>query len=169
MTKPSLSNLKELLWLAIAFIGAALICYLLLDWDDRGAIITPQRSDTYIILSTTTIVPPVFLLVAFLLFFIKESREKFSRKTPNILLLLIGLGLITLLAFVNKSLVILGTNFGWTAYPPLSMLPDSGPEDAALNPFVASLANALTVLQILVTVSLLYVVFHWGRNTKQND
>jgi heme/copper-type cytochrome/quinol oxidase subunit 1 len=104
-----------------------------------------------------------------LLFFIKESLEKFSRKIPNILLLLIGLGLITLLAFVNKSIIILGTNYGWTAYPPLSMIPESGPEDAALNPFVASLVNALTVLQILVTVALLYVVFHWGRNTKQND
>ena len=161
--------LTELLWLVIAFIVAALICYLVFDWDVRGAIIAQERSDTYIILSTTTIVPPVFLLVAFLLFFIKESRKKFSRKIPNILLLLIGLGLITLLAFVNKSLVMLGTNFGWTAYPPLSMIPESGPEGPKLNPLAAVAANVFTILQILVTIALLYVTFHWGRGAKQNS
>ena len=38
-----------------------------------------------------------------------------------------------------------------------------------LNPFAARLANVLTVLQILVTVALLYVVFHWGKGVKENS
>lgn len=82
MTKPSLTILKELLWLAIAFIAAALICYFLLDWDAQGAIITPQKSDTYIILSTTTIVPPVFLLVAFCSFLSKRVSRSLVEKFP---------------------------------------------------------------------------------------
>jgi heme/copper-type cytochrome/quinol oxidase subunit 1 len=74
-----------------------------------------------------------------------------------------------MLAFVNKSLIVLGTNFGWTAYPPLSMVPESESEDAKLNPFIAGLANVLTVLQILVTMVLLYVAFRWGKGAKGNS
>lgn len=161
--------LTELFWLAIALIVTALICYLLFDWDARGAIVDPLRSDTYFVISTGTVVPPIFLLVAFVLYFIKEIRRRFSRKVPNVILLIAGLSLITTLAFVNKALVVLGTNYGWTAYPPLSMVLQSGPEGPELNPFAAVVTNVLTVLQILVTVALLYAVFHWGRGTKENS
>ena len=161
--------LTELFWLAIAFIVAAFICYFLFDWDARGAIVDPQRSDTYFVISTGTIVPPVFLLVTFVLYFIKEIRKRFSKTVPNSILLITGLLLIIVLAFANKSLIVLGTNYGWTAYPPLSMVPELGPEVAELNPFAAGLANALTVLQILVTLALLYVVFHWGKGVKENS
>lgn len=161
--------LIELLWLTIAFIVAALICYLVFDWNARGAIVDPQMHDTYFVLSTVTIIPPVFLLVTFVLYFIKESRKRFSRKVPNIILLMAGLSLITILAFVNKALVVLGTNYGWTVYPPLSMVPQVGPEGPELNPFAAVVTNVLTVLQIMVTVALLYVAFHWGRGTKESN
>lgn len=161
--------LSELLWLAIAFIGAALICYLPFDSDARGVFLDLQMHDTYFVISRATIIPPVFLLLTFVLYFIKEIRKRFSRKVPNTIVLVSGLLLIILLAFVNKSIIILGTNYGWTAYPPLSMIPESGPEGATLNPFAARLANALTVLQIMVTVALLYVVFHWGRGTKESN
>ena len=169
MTKPSLPILRELLWLAIAFIAAALICYLLFDWDARGAIVDPQRSDTYFVISTATIVPPIFLLVTFVLYFIKEISNRFSKTVPNTILLITGLLLIILLAFVNKSIIVLGTNYGWTAYPPLSMVPELGSEGPELNPFAAVLTNVLTVLQIMVTVALLYAVFHWGRGVKENS
>lgn len=161
--------LTEFFWLAIAFIVAAFICYFLFDWDARGAIVDPQRSDTYFVISTGTIVPPIFLLVTFVLYFIKEIRNRFSRKVPNTIALVTGLLLIILLAFANKSIIVLGTNYGWTAYPPLSMVPQVGPEGPELNPFAAGLANALTVLQILVTLALLYLVFHWGRGVKESN
>jgi hypothetical protein len=77
------SILTELLWLIIAFIVATLFCYLLFDWDARGAIIDPQRSDTYFIISTGTIVSPIFLLVTFVLYFIKEIHMRFSKTVPN--------------------------------------------------------------------------------------
>ena len=161
--------LGELLWLFIAFGLAILICYFIFDWDIRGVVLDPQMADTYLVLSTATIVSPVFLLVAFLLFFIKESRKKFIRKIPNAILLMTGLGLITLLAFLNKTLVMLGTNYGWTAYPPLSMLPESAPEGPKLNPLAAVGTNIVTILQILVTIALLYMAFHWGKGAKESS
>ena len=166
MTKSFNPILAELFWLAIALILTILICYLLFDWDARGALLAPQMHDTYFVISTGTIVPPVFLLVTFVLYFIKEIPKRFSKKVPNTIVLVTGLLLIILLAFVNKSLIVLGTNYGWTAYPPLSMVPEAGPEGPQLNPFAAVLTNVLTVLQIMVTVALLFVVFHWGRWTK---
>ena len=161
--------LTELLWLAIAFIAAALICYFPFDSNARGILLDLQMHDTYFVISRATIIPPVFLLLTFVLYFIKEIRKRFSRKVPNTIVLISGLLLIVLLAFINKSIIVLGTNYGWTAYPPLSMIPELGPKGAVLNPSAARLANALTVLQILVTVALLYVVFHWGRGGKENS
>ena len=169
MTKLFRTILAELLWLAIAFIAAALICYLPFDSDARGALLDLQMHDTYLVISRATIIPPVFLLLTFVLYFIKEIRKRFSREVPNTIVLVTGLLLIILLAFVNKSIIIIGTNYGWTAYPPLSMIPELGPEGAELNPFAARLANALTVLQIMVTVALLYVVFNWGRRVKESS
>ena len=160
--------LTELFWLAIAFIVTMLICSLVFHWDARGTL-DLQMHDTYIVFSAATIIAPIFLLVTFLLYFIKENRKRFSRKVPNVILLMAGLGLIPALSFVNNTLILLGTNYGWTAYPPLSMLPESGPEGAELNLFTAVLTNVLIGLQILVTVALLYVVFHWGRGVKESN
>jgi len=168
MTKSFRYVLSEILWLTIALIVASIICYLVFDWDARGAIVSLQKHDTYFVLSTAIVIPPVFLFMTFVLYFIKESQNRFSKKLPNIILLITGLLLIALLAFVNKSLVILGTNYGWTAYPPLSMVPDVEPEVPQLNPFAAVVANVLTVLQILVTITLLYAVFHWGRKSQSS-
>lgn len=161
--------LTELLWLATAFIVAALICSLVFHWDSLGRL-DLQMHDTYIVFSAATIIAPIFLLVTFVLYFIKESRKRFSRKVPNVILLIAGLSLIPALSFVIKALVVLTTNYyGWTAYPPLSMLPESGPEGAELNLFAAVLTNVLIGLQFMVTVALLYAVFHWGRGTKENN
>jgi heme/copper-type cytochrome/quinol oxidase subunit 1 len=161
--------LAELFWLTIAFIVTMLICSLVFHWDNWGTL-DLQMHDTYIVFSAATIIAPIFLLVTFVLYFIKESRKRFSRKVPNIILLIAGLGLIPALSFVLKALVVLGTNYnGWTAYPPLSMLPESGPEGAELNLFAAVLTNVLIGLQIMVTGALLYAVFHWGRGTKENS
>lgn len=160
--------LTELLWLVIAFIVTMLICSLVFYWGARGTL-DLQMHDTYIVFSAATIIAPIFLLVAFVLYFIKESRKRFSRKIPNIILLIAGLSLIPALSFVIKTLIVLGTNYGWTAYPPLSMLPESGQEGPKLNPLAAVAANVLTILQILVTIALLYVTFHWGRGAKQNS
>lgn len=159
--------LNELLWLLIAFIVASVICYLVFDWDARGAIVSLQKHDTYFVLSTAMVIPPVFLFMTFVLYFIKESRNRFSKKLPNIILLITGLLLITLLVFVNRELGKFETNYGWTAYPPLSMLPQSPPQGAQTNPF-SIVVNVLTVLQILVTIALLYAVFHWGRNSQSS-
>lgn len=168
MTKPSLRILKELLWLAITFIAAILICYLLFDSDPRGVVLNLQMHDTYFVISRAIIILPVFLLLTFVLYFIKEIRNKFSRTVPNTIVLVSGLLLIIFLVFVNKSLIVLGINSGWTAYPPLPMMPESAPEGPKLNPFAGRLVNAFTVLQILVTVALLYATFQWGRSTKPN-
>ncbi len=153
--------LTELLWLVIAFIVTLLICSLVFYWDARGTL-DLQMHDTYIVFSAATIIAPIFLLVTFLLYFIKESRKRFSRKVPNIILLITGLSLIPALSFVIKTFIVIGTNYGWTAYPPLSMLPESGPEGAELNLFAAIATNVLIGLQIMVTIALLYVTFHWG-------
>lgn len=160
--------LAELFWPTIAFIVTMLICSLVFHWDNRSTL-DLQMHDTYIVFSAATIIAPIFLLVTFVLYFIKESRKRFSRKVPNIILLMAGLGLIPALSFVIKALVVLGTNYGWTAYPPLSMLPESGPEGAELNLFAAVLTNVLIGLQIVVTVALLYAVFHWGQGVKENS
>lgn len=124
--------------------------------------------DTYLVFSAATIIIPVFLLVAFVLYFIKEIRNRFGRTLPNIIMLVIGLLLITLLTFANKELTKLSISSGWTAYPPLPGLPNVQPGSAELSPF-ARVTNVLTVLQLIVTLGLLYATFHWGRQTKQSN
>jgi len=160
--------LTELLWLVIAFIVTMLICSLVFHWDSLGRL-DLQMHDTYIVFSAATIIAPIFLLVTFVLYFLKESRKRFSRKVPIIILLIAGLSLIPALSFVIKTLIVLGTNYGWTAYPPLSMLPESGPDGAELNLFAAIATNVLIGLQIMVTVALLYAVFLWGRGVKGSN
>lgn len=167
MTKSSKPILTELFWLAIAFIVTMLIYLLVLHGDFAGTL-DFHRHDTYLVFSASGIIIPAFFLVTFTLYFIKETCNRFSRTLPNIIMLITGLLLITLLAFANKEFIQLGTSSGWTAYPPLSGLPNVEPGSAELNPF-ATVTNALTVLQIIVTIALLYATFQWGRGTRQRN
>lgn len=158
----------ELFWLTIAFLVTILTSVLLLGWDFRSTL-DLQRSDTYIVFTASTIIAPLFFLVAFITYFIKEGRNKFSRTLPNIIMVISGLLFILLLAFANREFIKFGTNCGWTAYPPLSAIPEVQSGPVTLNPFADVMTKVLTLIQIIVTIALLYATFHWGRWTKQSS
>lgn len=171
MTKSFKPTLIELLWLAVAFIIALLICRFVFFWDFERGTLDIHLHDTYFVFTAATIIVPVFLLVTFTLYFIKETRKRFGRTPPNIVLFVAGLLSIILLAFVNKEFIKLGmsTSGGWAMYPPLSALPQVEQGNVELDPFATVVTNAMTVLQIIITVALLYAAFHWGRRTKQGS
>jgi heme/copper-type cytochrome/quinol oxidase subunit 1 len=170
MAKSFKPILTELLWLAVSFVVTALICRLVFFWDLRQGTLDLHLHDTYFVFTASTIIVPMFLLVTFALYFTREIRNRFSKTLPNIILLASGLVLIVLIVFVNKEFIRLGTrSVGWTMYPPLSALTQIEPGNVKPDPFVAVVANALTVLQILVTVALLYATYHWGKWRKQNN
>ena len=85
---------------------------------------------------------------------------------PNIILLGTGLTLIVLLVSLTRKMATLGiTMGGWTSYPPLSAMPqvEQG------NPFFAQISTGLTILQIALTIALLFVVFMWGKQIKKTS
>lgn len=166
MTKSLLSILTQLLWLGLSFIMTAIIYKIGLGQDFSDLFL--HRSDTYLIFTPAAVIIPLFLLLTFTLYFIKESRKRFSRTLPNIILLAIGLLFLILLTLASKEFIKLGINCGWTAYPQFPGLPDVPSGSVTLNPFVSTVTNVMALLQVMITVALLYAVFQWGRRTQQS-
>ena len=167
MTKSLRSILTELSCLAVAIIVTILICRFVFLWDFSRDTLGLQLHDSYFVISAVSIIVPLFLLITFILYFIREIRTSFSRTLPNIILFVTGLLLIVMLAFLNKQFIRLGTTMGgWTIYPPLSALPEVQHRGSILNPAASVVTNTLTVLQMVVTIALLYSAFRWGKQTK---
>ncbi|MDQ3681545.1 MAG: hypothetical protein M3352_00565 [Bacteroidota bacterium] len=168
MPKSYKALLTELSWLAISLIVTILIAIYILNWTFLKSNLDIHLNDTYYIFSAVAVILPLFLLMTFLLFSIKEARNGFGRTFPNIIILISGLLLITLIIVVNKEILKMGRSGGWTVYPPLSALPHVEPGNSNQNSFVAIIINTLTVLQLIVTISLLYIAFRYGTQRKKS-
>ena len=153
--------LSELLWLFISLITTILIAIFIFGRSFLNVTTDIHLHDTVFVFSAPTIVLPLFLLVTFFIFSIKETRNKFSRTLPNFVILVSGLSSIVLIELVKKELIRLPI-FNWTEYPPLSAL-------GKTNPFITTITNIITVLQLMVIIALLYIAFRWGTQRKQRS
>ncbi len=157
---------KEFLWLAACLLITLTICRFVFMWDESNATLDLHLHDTYFVFTAASIIIPLFLLVTFVLFFFKEIRLKFSRTLPNIIMISAGLLLVTLFAYANKEFIKMGISPRWTSYPPFSEVNANTYGPAILDQATILLTNSITVIQIVVTASLLYVTFCWGRQFK---
>jgi hypothetical protein len=154
--------LIEIIWLIIAVILCALTGVWLFGNVFKETI-DIHFYDSVFIASPILVLLPFFLLFVFLIFFFKELRNKFSKLFPNIVILIAGLFLIYLVHYVGKEFVRLSyMSRSSTVYPPLSGLGQENNGSPVKDKFLDGFLNALTVIQILITLVLLYVVFRWG-------
>ena len=161
----------EISWIILSILVTLLITGLFFGWSFLKSTLDIHLHDTYFVFSPGTIVIPLFFLLNIITFCIKESRQRFSRTVPNVIILLSGLLLIIYLTNLSKSFMQPGTTSsgGWTAYPPMSALQEANQEEMKEDPLANTIVNSITVLQLIVTIALLYISFLWGRYRKHNN
>ncbi|ANE51006.1 hypothetical protein [Flavisolibacter tropicus] len=162
MRRPIPPIFKDLLWLGISFLLSVLLLKIVLNYNlFSGVAIAMEGS--HITYPALLYFVPVFLLLSFVVFFIRQTTLRFSRKWTNGILVLTGAFFIITVALLNDFLGQFNTGTsGWTSYPPLSGLP----EEETITARDTTLTNLIfigKVLQIIVGVALLFITYKWGR------
>lgn len=160
--------LIEALWLTLSLMLTVLLALFLFGSSFLSSDLDLHLHDTYFIISKWFILTPLFLFVAFIIYIIKTFKQKFSKTLSNWILLISGLTLVIALTVLIKvfSQFFIG---GWTLYPPLSALgPDKIPEMTE-NPLTKFIANFLTVMQTIVLLILVFVVYRWGTQQRNES
>lgn len=157
--------LIELIWLGLILNATVLVTIFVFGWTFLSNHFDIRLHETYFTISSWKIVLPLFIFFAFFIFLVKEIRHQFSRKASNVIMLIAGSMLILLIATINKQVIISEMiYFGdATVFPSLSAMNETQLKKA-IGPAVHVVSNSLTVVQFIVTLSLLYVAFKMGRN-----
>ena len=92
--------LIELMWLTLSLAISLLVSLFLFGQGLLTGSIDLQLYDTYFVLSPFWAIFPLFLIVGFLVFLIKEWRNRFRRKLPTLILCTLGLFLIVLFVII---------------------------------------------------------------------
>jgi cation transport ATPase len=157
--------LIELIWLGLILNATVLVTIFVFGWTFLSNNFDIRLHETYFTISSWKIVLPLYVFFAFFIYLVKEIRHQFTRKASNVILLIAGSILILLIATINKQVIISEmVYFGGTAvFPPLSAMSEALLKKA-ISPAMHVVSNSLTVVQFLVTGSLLYVAFKMGSN-----
>jgi hypothetical protein len=157
--------LIELIWIAIILNVTVLISIFIFNWTFLGSNFDIRLQDRYFTIASWKIILPLFIFITFICFIVKEVKYQFTRKVPNMFILCAGVLLIILLTAINKQIVLSEITFfgGWTAAPPLSALTETHVK-ATLRPGIHVASNFITVVQLVVTMSMMYVAFRMGVN-----
>lgn len=154
------SVISELFWLGASLVLTILLSIFLFGWSFQKANLDIQFNDTNFLLSAFTFIAPLFLLITFMIFCVKEIRKMFSQSLPNIIIIVSGLLLIFLITAISKEFLKIGVTIDGRTRSSLS-----GNGGVKLeNTFTTIITNLLTVIQLLVTFTLLYITYRWGRN-----
>lgn len=162
MTIKTRNLIRDLLWLCFALCITMALLLFFLKWDARSKTFDFHFHDTYLVIHTWHLVIPLFILLSFMIFLIKGAVTGFKSLGSNIYLLTSGLLIIIFFSLATRWLIELGTNFNFTAYPPLSDLEDV--RIVQVNPVILSVTYVFSGLQIFITILLVVFVFYWGRN-----
>jgi hypothetical protein len=156
--------LIELIWLAIILNATVLITIFVFGWTFLSNHFDIRLHETYFTISSWKIVLPLYVFVVFVIYSIKEIKHSFTRKAPNITILITGGILVLLIATINKQVIITEILYFTDAarYPPLSAM-NEAQKKSAISPAIHVVSNSLTVIQFLVTLAMLYVAFKMGR------
>ena len=155
----------EIVWLGVILNVTVLIAIFVFGWTFLGNHFDIRLHETYFTISSWKIVLPLFVFFSFFIFLVKEIRHQFSRKASNIIMLVAGSILILLIATINKQVIISEmVYFGDSSvFPSLSALSEAQMKKA-ISPAMHVVSNSLTVIQFMVTISMLYVSYKMGRN-----
>lgn len=155
----------EIVWLGVILNATVLIAIFVFGWTFLGSHFDIRLHETYFTISSWKIVLPLFVFFAFFIFLVKEIKHQFSRKASNIIMLVAGSILILLIATINKQVIVSEMVYfgGSSVFPSLSAMNEVQMEKA-VSPAMHVVSNSLTVIQFLVTISMLYVAYKMGRN-----
>jgi hypothetical protein len=157
--------LIELIWLGLILNATVFVTIFVFGWTFLSNNFDIRLHETYFTISSWKIVLPLYVFFAFFIYLVKEIRHQFTRKTSNVIMLVVGSILILLIATINKQIIISEmVYFGGSAvFPPLSAMSETQLKKA-ISPAMHVVSNSLTVIQFLVTGCLLYVAFKMGNN-----
>lgn len=158
-------TLIEIGWLVGALFGTTVICYRLFNLNIYEGTADLQVYDTYFVLSVVKLCVALFLLVTFGSYLVRTIRQRFSRALPNGILLAAGLLLIASITVLTNDLLTEAVPVGYVVYPPLAAVPTIPAGSDALIKLIATVTKLLVVFQLLVTASLVYAAFQWGKRT----
>lgn len=88
------SVLKEFIFLIIALVATIIIGLFLFRLTSRDSTVDLHLHDTYFVIDSLIAYPMLFFLVSFLIFFIKEIPNKFSRRIPIMIMIVSALGFV---------------------------------------------------------------------------
>jgi hypothetical protein len=156
--------LISILLITIAFLSIILMRPFFVGTDFIGNISIPL-GDASLIFAGWQIVLLPYLFATFIVYFIKESRQSFSRQIPNWIALISGIATIYALT-IHIKLSFNSTIGGFTAYPPLTVIPQEKDDT-----FVDLISDSLIGVQMIILVMLLYVAYCCGiaKNIKTQD
>lgn len=126
-----------------------------------GKPVDPHLNDIKYFTEPTMLIAPFIALSIYFVFFIKERRKSFSRKIPNIVLILAGISfLVSVFPFsvsleFGTSQANLNKTIGWDK--------DSNSSFDLSEEMTMFLPVLMVLLYLLVIILMLYVVFKWGR------
>ncbi|HUP13228.1 MAG TPA: hypothetical protein VM187_13470 [Niastella sp.] len=155
----------EIVWLGVILNVTVLIAIFVFGWTFLGNHFDIRLHETYFTISSWKIVLPLFVFFSFFIFLVKEIRHQFSRKASNSIMLATGSILILLIATINKQVIITEMVYfgGSSVFPSLSAMSELQMKKA-ISPAMHVVSNSLTVIQFIVTISMLYVAYKMGRN-----
>lgn len=177
MNKPK-TLLIELGWLLLSALITVLIFALFFGKAIFQKTIDINLHDSYFVTQSSPLYVTLFIIIGFIIYYVKESKRNFVRKTQNIIILIFGLSLI--IALIRMGSVVstfkgMETAYisqhqnesiakGWTVHPPQTNLKKPEPQSTA------SLYNATEYSMILVKVIivslLLNLSYKWGKSQK---
>lgn len=133
-----------------------------------NAMVDIHVQDGYEVLGWVCLILPVFVFLTFVVFFIREWRHRFSRNFSSFVTLVSGFCLLVFFALLSYTLMYHRPTFsfgGWTSYPPLGVVPEEVP--ATMTPAADMIFNSgpivIILLQIMVTLCLLFVAYRFGK------
>lgn len=155
----------ELIWLGVILNATVLVTIFVFGWTFLSNHFDIRLHETYFTISSWKIVLPLFVFFAYFIFLVKEIRHQFSRKASNIIMLVAGSILILLIATINKQVIISEMVYysDTSVYPSLSAMGEAQMKKA-ISPAMHVVSNSLTVIQFIVTISMMYVAYKMGRN-----
>lgn len=155
----------EVVWILVILNLTVLISIFVFNWTFLGSNFDIRLQDKYFTIDSWKIILPLFIFITFITFVVKELKYLYTRKVPNIFILCAGFILIILITTINKQIILSEITFfgDFGVSPPLSALTQTHPK-ATLNPGIHVASNILTVVQLIVTLCLMYVAFKMGTN-----
>lgn len=149
--------LIEMAWLLVAII-LTFVVVLFLGWRFSDRTIDISLHDTSYVFVLETFLIPLFSVVCFLLFFFKEIRHRFSRALPSIITIVSGLLFIVMLTIATRFLAVNSVSI---LYPPLSRVREIG-DNSIFDPEVNLLLNTFNIIQVIVTIIIIFVAYRLG-------